>query len=63
MSCECKVMIVKYILTKYGQMRQKRFKIKNKFTILILYLKLFLTLSCHIKLFYQTCLNPLIDLN
>ena len=46
-------MVVKYNLTEHGQMRQKRFEIKNKLIMLIWYLKLFFTLNCDIKLFYQ----------
>ena len=34
----------------------KIFEIKNKLTILTYYLKLSLTLSCDVKLFYQICL-------
>ena len=30
MRFECKVMFVKYALTKNGQIRQNRFEIKNK---------------------------------
>ena len=53
-------MVVKYILNRCGQISQKRFEIKNKLTILTWYLKSFLTLSCVVKLFYQTCLISLI---
>ena len=49
-------MIIKYTLTKHAQIRQMRFEIKNKLTILTWYLKLFFTLSFDINLFYQTWL-------
>ena len=31
---ECKIMVVKYIFTEYGQMRQKKIEIKIQLTIL-----------------------------
>ena len=34
MSYKYRAIIVKYTLSKYGQMLEKRFKIKNKFIIL-----------------------------
>ena len=57
MNYECEIIIPKYILTRMDQqMRQKKFKIKNKLTILIYNLKLFFISSYDIKLFYQTYL-------
>ena len=44
MAVEYGVITIKYILIGHKQIRKMRFEIKNKFTILILYLKLFLIL-------------------
>ena len=48
MSCECKIIVVKYFFIKYGWMKLiKKIKIKNKLVIFYLYY--------NIKLFYRTC--------
>ena len=51
---------IEVIRTNEDNKVKYRYEFKNKLIIFIYYLKLFLTLSHFIKLFYQTCLIYLI---